>query len=111
LFRSPAAAELPDLFARVVADEAVAVALALGPDDRLADVPRAVLPVAAHAEDVDVVGPGEVDAEVIVGVAELRSHADLAAAHRDGGDRVRPEHPVHDVEVVDVLLDAVVAAG
>ena len=59
---------------------------------------------------VDAVRVLVVDREVVEDVAVLGSGADLPAAHADGASTgCVPQRPVDDVEVVDVLLDDVVA--
>ena len=66
----------------------------------------AAIDLAGLAEHPHVVGILELDGEMVEDVAVLRAGADLPPAHRGHGpDRMRPQHPVHHVEVVDVLLD------
>ena len=66
--------------------------------------------LAALAEHRDAVRVFELDGEVVEDVAVAFAGAGLPAAEAgDGFDRVRAEDPIHDVEVVDVLLDDVVA--
>ena len=64
----------------------------------------------AITEHPEAVGIGELDGVVIEDLAHVLAHADLAAAHALGLARMRLHDPVGDVEVVDVLLDDVVAA-
>ena len=65
--------------------------------------------LAAHAGDARAARVLVVDGEVIVDVAELRVGPPLPPAHADRLHRMRAQHPVGDVDVVDVLLDDVVA--
>src|SRR5262245_38565806 len=75
-----AARGLPGRIAVVVRDAVDAVAPALGADDRLAHVARALRPMAAHAEHMHVVRVGEVHAEMVPTVAVLRLRPHLLAA-------------------------------
>ena len=64
----------------------------------------------AHARHARAVGVLVVNREVIVDVAEPRLlDSRLPSAHADRAHRMALEHPVGDVEVVDVLLDDVIA--
>src|SRR6202011_3890324 len=64
-------------------------------------------------EGMDALGVFIIDREVIEDVAEVLGigHASLPAAHADGADRVIAKAPIEHVEVVNVLLDDVVAAN
>ena len=80
------------------------------PGDGLGDVVLAVLDLAAHAHDMDVVGELVVDREVIVALAAFGFVDHLAAAHAHGSNGMGADGPAGDVKVVHVLLDDVVAA-
>src|SRR5262249_3894719 len=88
----------------------VAVPRPLRADERLGDVVGAALDLPGHAQGVDSVREFVIDGEVVVALAALGLLMDLAAAHADGLDRVRAQRPEGDVQVMDVLLDDVVAA-
>ena len=47
---------------------------------------------------------------MIIDLAAIRPFLESASAHAPGADRVALEHPVGDIEIVDVLLDDVIAA-
>ncbi len=81
---------------------------ALGADHPLGDSIGAAVDLAAHAGDPHAVRILELDGEVVVDVAQV---AHGPAAHADALHRMGLERPVEDVEIVDVLLDDVVAAG
>src|SRR5262245_47252050 len=67
--------------------------------------------LAALAEHGDTVRVFVFDREVVVNLAMPLAGAGLPAAETgDGFHRMGAEDPIHDVEVVDVLLDNVVAA-
>ena len=66
--------------------------------------------MAALAEHPRAVGILELDRVMIEDFAVVLALAHLAAAHAVGPDRVAALEPVDDVQVVDVLLDDVVAA-
>ena len=83
---------------------AVAVPFSLAADDLLRDVVLAAGNLAALTADVDAVGVLIIDREVVEDVAVVLARADLSAAEGDGADGVALQRPVHDVEVVDVLL-------
>ena len=75
------------------------------PHDVLAAVDLAALAEHGHAVRILVL-----DGEVVVDVAVAVAAAHLPAAEAGhGADGMRAEDPVHDVQVVDVLLDDVVA--
>ena len=78
--------------------------------DVLRDVVLAALDLTAHAHDVDVVGELVIDGELIVALALLGLAGPLSAAHSHGPDRRSTDGPAGHVEVVNVLLDDVVAA-
>src|SRR5690606_31193199 len=87
------------------------VGRALVADGVLGGVLGAAVDRAAHAPAVAAVLEGVVDGEVVVALAEALVGVDLLAAHADAGDgHGVAEGPAGDVEVVDVLLDDVVAA-
>src|SRR5262249_56446146 len=100
----------PPAVAALGLDPIGAVAPALGADHGLAHDVLAAIDLAALAEDGDPARVLELDGEVVVDVSLAVALAHLAAAQpRDGAHRVRPQHPVHDVEIMHVLLDDVVA--
>ena len=79
--------------------------------DPFADDVFAIVDLPALAEHRDAVGVFVLDGEVIEDVAVALAAAGLPAADAgDGFHRVRADDPIHDVEVVDVLLDDVIAA-
>ena len=55
-------------------------------------------------------GIRELDGMVVEDLAHVAAHADLPAAHALGFGGMHPDDPVSDVQIVDVLLDDVVAA-
>ncbi len=59
---------------------------------------------------MDVIGELVVNREVIVALAPLGLAGPLPATHANGPDRRMAQDPARDVEVVNVLLDDVVAA-
>src|SRR2546423_7058590 len=101
-------AEAPELSV-IGLDEVGAIARAFDADNDLADFALAAVHLAALAKHARAVGVCELNGEVIVNVALLRTGPGLASAQRQGFDRVILESPVDDVEIVNVLLDNVVA--
>ena len=69
----------------------------------------ALVDLPAVAEHLQPVGIGELDGVVVEDFAEVLADADLPAAHAVGLHRVPLGDPVAHVDVVDVLLDDVVA--
>ncbi len=102
---------LPGLLSLDVAVGAVREGEAGGADHALRDVLRGPRGLPAHAHDARAVRVLVLDGEVVVDVAEHGVGSRGAAAHARALDGVGAEGPVHDVEVVDVLLDDVVARG
>src|SRR5207248_774632 len=83
---------------------------ALGADDALANAVLGAVHLPAHALDDGAVGVFEFDGFVVVDVAVDFARAGLPAADPVSADRRAVERPVHDVDVVDVLLKDLVAA-
>ena len=82
---------------------------ALGADHVLADVVVAAGDLAGHRQHLHAARVLEVDREVVVDVAEGRIDPLLAAAHAHRRHRRLADGPLEHVDVVDVLLDDVVA--
>src|SRR5262249_13006080 len=80
-----------------------------GPPYTVRNVFGATWDLPAHAHHMDIVGVFVVNGEMVVDVAELRAGALLPTAHADRADGVGVQRPVDHVEVMDVLLDDVVA--
>src|SRR5690606_38582079 len=81
---------------------------ALGADEAFAHARRGALDLTAKALHARAVGVFILDREVVPGVAVFRIRAALASAHAERFHGRATEGPVHDIEVVHVLLDDVV---
>ena len=82
---------------------------AAGADEPLRHARRRAVLLPAHASDASAVGVFELHREMVEDVPVRGVRAALPAAHRDRFDGMRAERPVRHVDVVDVLLDDVVA--
>ena len=81
---------------------------AVGAEEAQAGVEEPSLPNCVDAEgEVHVAGIGEVDLVVVPAVAVMGEN--IAAAGGGGLERMRAEHPVAEIDDVDVLLDQDVA--
>src|SRR5207248_404156 len=86
------------------------VGVAAAADGPLADQRLAAGDLPAVAEHLQPAGIGVFDGVVIEDVAIILADAHLAAAHAEGRNGRRAHDPIADVEIVNMLLDNVVAA-
>ena len=104
-----ATAELPSVLARDLGSARAHRQRALGAVEHFLDLPVGAVLLAAHREDEAVAGELELEPEVIEDVAELRIGAHLSpadAAHERG---MISHRPAHHIELVDMLLNDVIA--
>lgn len=100
--------KLPEDIAPKITDgEILRAPVALRSVDTFADVGRATIDLTRHTVQMDAVLIFKVNAEVVVLVA---GDAALTAAETGRLDRVLTDHPVEHIDVVDMLLDDVVAS-
>ena len=90
-------------------DDIVAIAGTLGADHRFLDLAIAIIHLPALAEHPDTVFILVLDRKMVVNMAVILIGAGLATAQAVSADRVTLEHPVDDVEIVDVLFDNMVS--
>src|SRR5438046_5190996 len=85
------------------------MAHAPGANQVLAVLGGTAIDLPAHAQGMNALGPFEIDSEEVVNLAVARIPGS-PEAHADRVSRMALEGPVEHVEVMDVLLDDMVAA-
>src|SRR5690606_24372698 len=92
-------------------DRVVGIGAPAGALERLAHLARGAGLLAAHRHHAAAIGVLELHGEVIEDVPVERIGARLAPSHGERADGMATHHPVGDVNIVDVLLDDVIARG
>src|SRR5436305_1011261 len=87
------------------------IASALGSDDVFGDAVPTAMDMATEAEEPRAIRILEFHSVMIEDFAVVQTLADFATAHALSADGVALFDPVNDIQIVDVLLDDMVAAN